>query len=322
MGFVKNVASIIVKRFGFSLLALFVISVLIFLGVEALPGDTATAVLGKDATLETLAAFRQELKLDLPMHERYVLWLSGFLSGNLGKSFASSRPIGNFIGWRLKNTLFLAATAALFAVPISLLLGLFQALFRNKWFDRTASVVSLTLISFPEFFIAYILIMFFSVKLEWFPAVSSVIGDMPIQKSFHAIVLPGLTLTFVIAAHIMRMTRASIINVLNSAYIEMAQLKGLDKVRIIAVHALPNALSPIINIVILNLAYLVVGVVIVEVVFVYPGLGQLMVDSVSKRDLPVIQVCGMIFAATYIFMNMMADILSILCNPKLRNPGV
>lgn len=318
----KNIALIVVKRVGFSFLTLFVISILIFLGVEALPGDTATAVLGKDATPETLAAFRQELKLDLPMHERYFLWLTGFLSGDLGKSFASGRPIGDFIGWRLKNTLFLASTAALFAVPISLVLGLLQALFRNKWFDRTTSIASLTLISFPEFFIAYILIMFFSVKLEWFPAVSSIMGDTSIQKSLHAIVLPCFTLTFVIAAHIMRMTRASIINVLNSAYIEMAQLKGLGRSRIIAIHALPNALSPIINIVILNLAYLVVGVVIVEVVFVYPGLGQLMVDSVSKRDLPVIQVCGMIFATTYIFMNMLADIFSILCNPKLRNPRV
>ncbi len=318
----KNIALIVVKRVGFSFLTLFVISILIFLGVEALPGDTATAVLGQDATPETLTAFRQELKLDLPMHERYFLWLSGFLSGELGTSFASGRPIGDFIGWRLKNTLFLASTAALFAVPISLVLGLLQALFRNKWFDRTTSIASLTLISFPEFFIAYILIMFFSVKIELFPAVSSIMKDTSILKSFHAIVLPCLTLTFVIAAHIMRMTRASIINVLNRAYIEMAQLKGLGRLRIIAIHALPNALSPIINIVILNLAYLVVGVVIVEVVFVYPGLGQLMVDSVSKRDLPVIQACGMVFATTYIFMNMLADILSILCNPKLRNPRV
>jgi len=317
---VKNIFQIVAKRVAFGCLTVFIISILTFFGVEALPGDTATAVLGQDATEETLAAFRKELKLDQPMHQRYISWLFGFISGELGNSFASGRPIKEFIGWRLENTLFLAVMASLFAVPLSLALGLLQALYRNSWFDRSTSIASLSMISFPEFFIAYILILLFSVKLEWFPTMSAVMTDTTIGSRFYFLVLPCLTLTFVISAHIMRMTRASIINVLNSAYIEMAQLKGLNRLRIYAVHALPNALSPIINIVILNLAYLVVGVVIVEVVFVYPGLGQLMVDSVSKRDLPVIQACGMIFAATYIFMNMMADILSILCNPKLRNP--
>ncbi|MCG8633439.1 MAG: ABC transporter permease [Desulfobacterales bacterium] len=314
----KNILQIILKRTFFGLLSVWVISVLIFLAVEALPGDTATAILGQSATPETVAALRLELKLDLPMHQRYFDWLGGFVAGDLGNSLAGKRPISQFIGWRLENTLFLAAMAALFAVPLSLGLGIAQALYRNSWFDKSTSVVSLSAISFPEFFIAYILILFLAIKVEWFPPISAVMDSTPFWDRVYFSVLPCLTLTFVISAHIMRMTRAATINVLNSAYIEMAQLKGLKRARIITVHALPNALSPIINIIILNLAYLIVGVVIVEVIFVYPGIGQLMVDSVSKRDLPVIQACGMIFAATYIFLNMMADILSILCNPKLR----
>jgi peptide/nickel transport system permease protein len=315
----RNILDIIFRRAFFGLLSIFIISILIFLGVEALPGDTATAILGQDATPETIEALRHDLNLDLPMFERYINWLSGFLTGNLGNSLAGKRPISQFIGWRLENTFFLATMAALFAVPLSLGLGIAQALYRNSWFDRATSIVSLSAISFPEFFIAYILILLFSINLEWFPPISAVMGNTPFWDKVYFSILPCLTLNFVISAHIMRMTRAATINVLNTAYIEMAQLKGVYRARIIVVHALPNALSPIINIIILNLAYLIVGVVIVEVIFVYPGIGQLMVDSVSKRDLPVIQACGMIFAATYIFLNMMADILSILFNPKLRS---
>jgi peptide/nickel transport system permease protein len=318
----KNIINIIFKRAVFGFLSIFIISILIFVGVEALPGDTATAILGQDATPETLAALRIELKLDRPMSERYFDWLSGFVTGDMGNSLAGKRPISQFIGWRLENTFFLATMAALFAIPLSLGLGIAQALYRNSWFDRSTSIISLSAISLPEFFIAYILIFLFAIKLEWFPPMSAVMSGTPFWDRVVFSILPCLTLTFVISAHIMRMTRAATINVLNTAYIEMAQLKGVHRARIIVAHALPNALSPIINIVILNMAYLIVGVVIVEVVFVYPGIGQLMVDSVSKRDLPVIQVCGMIFAVTYIFLNMMADILSILCNPKLRKNRV
>jgi peptide/nickel transport system permease protein len=194
------------------------------------------------------------------------------------------------------------------------------ALYRNTWFDRVISIGTLSAISFPEFFVAYILIALLSVQLVIFPSISTLNGQMTFFQKLHVIALPCLTLTMVVVAHMMRMTRAAIINILSSPFIEMARLKGLSQRRIIFHHAFPNALSPIINVVVLNLAYLIVGVVVVEVVFVYPGLGQLLVDSVSKRDLPVVQASGLIFAATYVFLNLTADVLAMLSNPKLRRP--
>jgi peptide/nickel transport system permease protein len=180
--------------------------------------------------------------------------------------------------------------------------------------------VTLSFISFPEFFIAYILIALFSVRVLIFPSIATISDEMPVWEKLYTIFLPCVTLTLVVTAHMMRQTRAAIINILSSAYIEMAALKGLKRFRIIVLHALPNSLSPVINVIALNMAYLVVGVVIVEVVFVYPGLGQLMVDSVAKRDLPVVQASGLIFAATYVLLNLLADLLSIVSNPRMRNP--
>jgi peptide/nickel transport system permease protein len=216
--------------------------------------------------------------------------------------------------------LLLAAMTALFAIPIAILLGLLAAIYRDSWFDKFISITTLSAISLPEFFLAYILIALFSVQIFLFPAISNINDQMSFFQKMHAIFLPCLTLTLVVVGHMMRMTRAAIINVLSSPFIEMAKLKGISHKRIIMKHALPNALSPIINVVVLNLAYLVVGVVVVEVVFVYPGLGQLLVDAVSKRDLPVVQASGLIFAATYVFLNLAADVLSMISNPKLRNP--
>lgn len=316
----NDLTILVLKRIGLGILTLLVISVLIFVGVEALPGDLAETILGQNALPETVQAFRKELKLDLPPHIRYFSWLSGFVRGEFGNSLSNGRPIADLIGWRLANTVFLAAAAAVIAAPISILLGILAALYRNSLFDRMISMVTLSTISFPEFFIAYILIALFSVQLTLFPSISNVNDQMSLWEKIHAIVLPGLTLSMVVIAHMMRQTRAAIINVLASPYIEMAHLKGLSRGRIIVLHAFPNALSPVINVVALNLAYLVVGVVIVEVVFVYPGLGQLLVDSVSKRDIPVVQASGLIFASVYIGLNLLADILSILSNPRLRNP--
>ena len=297
-----------------------VISLLIFIGVEALPGDVAEAVLGQGATPETVAAFRKELKLDLPPHVRYLAWIGDFFRGDLGNSLANDRPVNELIGWRFLNTLFLAAAAAVIAVPVSLILGILAALYRNTLFDKTISAVTLSTISFPEFFVAYILIAMFSVQIILFPSISNINDDMSFLSKLYAIALPCLTLAMVVTAHMMRQTRAAIINILSSPFIEMARLKGLKQWRVIVLHAFPNALSPVINVVALNLAYLVVGVVIVEVVFAYPGLGQLLVDSVAKRDIPVVQASGLIFATTYIGLNLLADVLSILSNPRLRNP--
>jgi peptide/nickel transport system permease protein len=316
----ETLGTMVTKRIAFGFLTILVISVLIFVGVEALPGDLAEAVLGQNALPQTVEAFRRELKLDLPPHVRYFAWLGDFLRGDFGNSLANGRSISELIGWRLANTLFLAGMTAIVAVPLAIILGLLAALYRNSWFDRAISIATLSTISFPEFFVAYILIALLSVQLILFPSLSNIHPGMSFLEKINVIFLPSLTMTLVVVAHMMRMTRAAIINVLTSPFIEMARLKGMSRARIILHHALPNALSPIINVVVLNLAYLVVGVVVVEVVFVYPGLGQLLVDSVSKRDLPVVQACGLIFAATYVLLNLIADVLSMLSNPKLRQP--
>ena len=315
-----SIFGIVVKRLGLGLLTIIVISLLIFLGVEALPGDVATAILGQEATPETVAAFRKELKLDLPPHVRYFAWLGSFMRGDLGNSLANKRPISDLVFWRFGNTIFLAASAAVVAVPVAVILGILAALYRNSLFDRTISMVTLSTISFPEFFVAYILIALLSVQIVIFPSISNINDQMSFWQKIHSIILPCLTLTLVVVAHMMRQTRAAIINILASPFIEMARLKGIKRMRVIVLHAFPNALSPVINVIALNLAYLVVGVVIVEVVFVYPGLGQLLVDSVSKRDIPVVQASGLIFAAVYVSLNLLADIMSIITNPRLRNP--
>jgi len=315
-----SIAKLVLKRVGMGLVTLVVISLVFFVGIEALPGDLAEEILGQNALPETVEAFRKELKLDLPPHVRYFSWLGDFLKGDFGNSLANGRPIAELIGWRLSNTLFLALSAAAIAVPLSIILGILAALYRNSLFDRFISMATLSTISFPEFFVAYILMALLSVQLILFPSISNINDQMSLAEKLYAIFLPCLTLTLVVMAHMMRQTRAAIINILASPYIEMAKLKGLKRLRIIVLHAFPNALSPVINVVALNLAYLVVGAVIVEVVFVFPGLGQLLVDSVSKRDIPVVQASGLIFAAVYISLNLAADVLSIVSNPRLRNP--
>ncbi|NVZ98073.1 ABC transporter permease [Pseudomonas sp. D6002] len=316
----NSLFKLVLQRLALGLLSLFAVSVIIFLAVGMLPGDIAQAMLGQSATPETVAAFRAQLGLDLPPLSRFVQWLLRLLHGDLGASLANQRPIAELIGARLGNTLRLAALAALVSVPLALVLGMLAALYRNSWFDRQLNTSALSAVSFPEFFVAYLLILVFSVKLGWFPSLSNLAPDASFATILERSVLPVATLSLVVIAQMMRMTRASLINLLASPYIEMARLKGISQSRIIWRHALPNALAPIVNVIALNLAYLVVGVVVVEVVFVYPGLGQLLVDSVSKRDIPVVQACSLIFAATYILLNTGADVLSIATNPRLMHP--
>ena len=308
------------QRIALGLLTLFVISLIIAFGVELLPGDLAQEILGQGATPEGLRVLRLQLGLDTPPHIRYLDWLGGMVTGDMGLSLANKRPISELIGPRLSNTLFLGGFAALIAIPVALILGILAALYRNSLYDRSVNIFTLTSISFPEFFIAYILILFFAIKLGWFPGISNISSELTLIEKLYRTLLPAASLTLVVVAHMMRMTRASIINLLSSPYIEMAQLKGIKPLRIITRHALPNALAPIVNVIAINLAYLVVGVVIVEVVFVYPGLGQLLVDSVSKRDVPVVQACSMLFASVYILLNLSADIISIVTNPRLLYP--
>ena len=315
-----KLVKLVAQRLGLGVLVLFAVSIIIFLGVEMLPGDLCQEIQGQAATPETVAACRKELGLDKDPVTRYLGWLADVARGDFGVSLANRRPISDLIGVRLSNTLFLAVVAAIISVPLALVLGILAALYRNTWYDRTVNVVTLSSISFPEFFVAYILILVFAVNLGWFPSLSNVDPATPFWERVYRVILPATTLTLVVVAHMMRMTRAAIINLLASPYIEMANLKGMSRSRIIMHHALPNAWAPIVNVIVINLAYLIVGVVVVEVVFVYPGLGQLIVDSVQKRDIPVVQACSLIFAATYVLLNLTADVLSIVTNPRLLHP--
>jgi peptide/nickel transport system permease protein len=308
----------IALRFALGIGLLFIVSLIIFGATELLPGDLAQQILGQGATPETLAALREQLGLNDPAPVRYWNWLSGALTGDFGVSLSNGRPISELIGARLGNTVFLALYAAALAVPISLVLGILAALWRNSIFDRAANAGALTAISFPEFFVAYILVLWLA-QTGLFPSMVRINPATTFGDRIYMTFLPALTLTLVVTAHMMRMTRAAIINLMASPYIEMARLKGLSPLRIVLRHALPNALAPIINVIALNLAYLITGVVVVEVVFVYPGLGQLMVDAVSNRDIAVVQAVALIFAGAYVALNLIADVLSTITNPRLMH---
>ena len=306
------------QRLLLGVLTLFIISVVIFGATELLPGDLARELLGQSATEETLAALREQLGLNDPAPLRYWNWLAGVLQGDFGMSMATQKPISELVGARLGNTLFLALYAAALAVPFALLLGVLAALWRNSIFDRASNALALTAISFPEFFVAYTLI-FWLAQSGLFPSMVRITGSTTTGDLLYMAFLPALTLTLVVTAHMMRMTRAAIINLLASPYIEMARLKGMSPMRVVLRHAVPNALAPIINVVALNLAYLITGVVVVEVVFVYPGLGQLMIDAVSNRDIAVVQAIALIFASAYVLLNLLADVLSTITNPRLMH---
>ncbi|MGX9351876.1 ABC transporter permease [Shimia sp. W99] len=311
---------LVAQRLALGILLLFLVSILIFVGTIILPGDVAQSILGQSATPEALANLREELGLNEPALQRYLNWLGGLLQGDLGTALTNGQDIAASLGGRLKNTLFLAFWAAIVSVPLAIFLGLLAVRYRERWPDKLISAVTLASISIPEFLIGYVLMYFIGVKLGWAPTVATIHDGMSLGQKLNTIALPVTVLTLVVLAHMMRMTRAAILNVMQSAYIETAELKGLSMFLIIWKHAFPNSIAPIVNVVMLNLAYLVVGVVVIEVVFTYPGMGQYLVDHVSKRDIPVVQACGLIFAAVYIGLNMVADIVSILANPRLRHP--
>ena len=315
-----QVATLIFKRLARGLVTLAAVTVFIFLSIELLPGDIAQAILGRDATPAALAALREELGLDTPPFIRYLEWLGGVFRGDFGNALTSGRPVSELVIPRFQNTLFLASVAAVISVPLALTLGFLTALYRNSVFDRSANLLTVFSISLPDFFIAYVLVFVFSTTLGIFPTISDIARADGFAGSLYVIALPVATLTLVVTAHMMRMTRASLINLLSQSYIEMARLKGAGQARVLFIHALPNAAAPIAAVVALNLAYLITGVVVIEVVFVYPGLGQLLVDAVSNRDMPVVQASCLIFAATYILLNMTADVLGIVTNPRLMHP--
>ncbi len=324
----NSVLITVVQRLALGLITLFFVSIIIFAMVAMLPGDFTQAVLGQAALEETVQAFRKELGLDQPAVIRYFQWLGAVLQGDFGTSFSGrassgidrSRPVLDLIEPRLYNTLFLAAMTAIVAVPLALWLGITAALHRNGIFDRTINAVTLVSISLPEFLVAYALMALLAVYAGWFPPISEIRPGASFLDRLVVSALPAMTLTLVTIAHMMRMTRAAIINLLASPYVEMARLKGVAQREIIVKHVLPNAWAPIATVVAFNLAYLVIGVVVVETVFTYPGIGRLMVDSVTTRDIPIVQACGLIFAGTYIFLNMAADIIGIVTNPRLLHP--
>lgn len=316
MSIIRMIASRLILGF----LTLLAVTFLISGALTLLPGDFAYAVLGQGATPEAVAAIQRNLGLDIPFYARYGEWVAGLLQGDLGTSLTDQKPVLEILSDRMMNTLFLASMAAVMAIPLSIVLGALAALYRNSIFDRFVNITALASISSPEFVLGYLLLLFFAVNNQWFSPIADVTPGMPLLDRLSLTFLPALTLTLVVTAHMMRMTRAAIINLLALPYIEMARLKGASPARVVFFHALPNALAPIVNVVSINLAYLITGVVVVEVVFAYPGVGQIFVDSVSLRNVPIVQACCLIFATAYILLNIAADAITIASNPRLRHP--
>ena len=311
---------LILIRIGLGLLTLLLVSVVVFAATQALPGDTARAILGREAAEKArYEALRQQLGLDKPLVEQYTSWLGGVVTGNLGDSLVGDQPVTELIGRRVLNTFILVFVAALVSVPISLLLGSLTALRRDTKFDVTVTVGSLSLAALPEFVIGIALILLFATQVfNWLPAVSRVDPDVPITQQIDLFVLPALTLTLAVAPYITRILRASTIEVLESEYVMMARLKGLPERIVLNRHALPNALAPALQVTALNLAWLAGGVVVVEYLFAFPGIGSALVDAVANRDMPVVQAICLIIAAVYVVANLTADILTILVSPRLR----
>jgi peptide/nickel transport system permease protein len=300
-------------------LTLLIVSLVIFAGVELLPGDLASAFLGREATPTRLVSLRAELGLDQPATVRYVNWLGNVLQGDLGMSLARKKPIGELIGLRMRNTLLLGVTAGIIGLPVALVLGIIAGLTRDRKPDLWISTISLIFMTLPEFVTATLLILLFAIVWPIFPAVTIVPPDSPIKEMLPNIALPVITLIFVMVAHNLRMVRTNVIDVMTSEYVQMATLKGIPRARVVLRHALPNALLPTINLIALYLAWLVGGVVIIEQVFNYPGIGTLMIQAVHDRDIPLVQAIVLVIAGAYVVLNMGADLLVMMLDPRLRS---
>ncbi len=313
------IARLIIGRLGSSLLTLLLVSLLIFLMLEVLPGDVATRVLGRDATAESVAVLRERLNLDDPAYLRYLTWLGNFATGDFGQSLISGRPVIEILGPRIFNTLLLALYAFILYLPLATRPALIQAVSRDRPLDHALSMVTLVLLSMPDFLLATILLITFVLAIPVLPAISLVDHSSSALDYFRAMTLPAVTLAIVMAVYAVRMLRDNLIEVLDSDYVRMAELKGVPARRVVWRHALPNALVPTLNVTALNLAYLIGGVVVVERVFSYPGFGSLLLDVLQLRDLPVIEATIMLAAAVYILGNLFADIGAVLLNPRLRS---
>lgn len=311
--------SLIFRRLALGLVTVWLVSVIIFLGVEILPGDACTAVLERDAYGEALEKCRETMGLNTPTLSRYLSWAGGVLQGDLGLSANGHERISELVGYRVRNSLLLAAGALSVGIPLALLLGTLAGLRRDTWVDILFSTGAILAMTIPEFVAATLLILIFAIWLGWVPAIVLTPADAQPLEFFPEFILASTVLTMLMIAHIMRMVRSSVIEAMASDYVQMATLKGVPYWRIVLRHALPNALLPAINVIALTVAWLLGGVVVVEVVFNYPGLGRLLVDAISGRDLPVVQAITMIVAATYVGVNLFADLLSLALNPRLRS---
>ena len=311
-------ARLVLHRIGIGVLTLLIVSAVIFTITNLLPGDAAQEALGQSATPETVAALRAQYGLDKPAPVRYARWLGGLVTGHLGQSFTAAMPVADLIATRLPKSLLLAAITAAVSVPLALAIGILAAMSRGGALDRALSLATLSMVAVPEVLVATIAVLIFAVKLRWLPALSNAVEIHGAAQFFRTYAMPVLTLCFVVIAQMARMTRAAVIDQLGASYVEMAVLKGATPARVALRHALPNAIGPIANAVALSLSYLLGGVVIVETIFNYPGIASLMVDSVTNRDMPVVQACAMIFCFAYLLLVLVADLVAILSNPRLR----
>lgn len=309
---------LVMRRTLLSAVTLLLVSLIVFSVLEILPGDVATRILGRDATPEALDLLRGELGLDRPAAVRYLDWLGGLMTGDLGRSLVSSRPLSEILAPRIFNTVMLSLYAFVLYLPLTVIPAVIQAMTRDRAPDHAFSVVTLVLLSMPDFLLATILLLAFVLWVPVLPAMSLVDATSGFTEYMRAMTLPAVTLAIVMAVYAVRMLRDNLIEVLDSDYVRMAELKGLSRARVLLRHALPNALVPTLNVTALNLAYLVGGVVVVEKVFSYPGFGTLLVDFLQLRDLPVIEATVMIAALVYVAANLVADVAAILLNPRLR----
>ncbi len=319
-GFLHGITGFVVRRVLLGLLTLLLVSVVVFGSTQALPSDPARAFLGRNATPESLAALREQLNLDKPVLGQYGTWLKGFATGDLGESLTGQRePVTTILGKRIQNSAFLVLLAALISVPLSIVLGAVSARRRDGPFDHVTSISLLALAALPEFVVAIALVVLFGTTVfTVLPAVSIIPPDDAPWTHMKELVLPTLTLALAVSPYIARIMRASMIEVLESDYVEMARLKGMSERKVVWRHAVPNAIAPTIQVIALNLAYLAGGIVVVEFVFSYAGIGSALVDAVSNRDFPVVQALAMIIAAVYVFLNVAADVATILVSPRLR----
>ncbi|MFT3964762.1 MAG: ABC transporter permease [Sphingobium sp.] len=314
-----RLARLIASRVGSAALTLFLVSLIVFAISDLLPGDAAQEALGQNATPQQVTALRHEMGLDRPAYVRFGSWMMGLAGGDAGTSLVANMPVGDLIAKRLPNSLLLAALTTLLAVPLALLIGIASAMNRGGRLDRALNIATLSMVALPEFLVATLAVLIFSVKLRLLPSISLLPENASWGQLFETFAMPVMTLCVVVIAQMARMTRAAIIDQLDRPYVEMALLKGVAPRRIVTAHVLPNAVGPIVNAMALSLSYLLGGAIIVETIFNYPGLASLMVNAVTSRDMPLLQACAMIFCAVYLLLMLVADITAILANPRLRN---